>query len=249
MLLEVDRVTKTFAARTGPVRAVDGVTLRIASGECLGIIGESGSGKSTLAGLVAGFVPPDHGSIVLSGHRLDGRSSSSRRRHQVQLQMIFQDPRASFNPRMSIGESLREPLIHKLRRSAQEQREAVTDVLRRVGLPASLAARGVQSISVGQAQRVAIARALLAEPALIVCDEITSALDVTVQADILALLADLRAERGLSVLFISHDVAVVAQLADRVAVMASGRIVEEAPTRELIDHPQSRYTQLLIEMA
>lgn len=249
MLLEAEHISKSYAARTGQVRAVDDISLHIAPGECFGLIGESGCGKSTLAGILAGFVPPDSGTVRLAGQQLDQRSATSRRAHQRQLQMVFQDPRSSFNPRMSIGRSLREPLVHKLHRSADEQQRAVAEALERVGLPASLADRGLHSISVGQAQRVAIARALLAEPALIICDEITSALDVTVQASILELLRELRVERQLSMLFISHDIAVVAQLADRMAVMADGRIIEERPTRELICDPRDPYTRTLIEMA
>lgn len=249
MLLEVDRVTKIFSGRSGPVVAVDDLSLRVGAGECLGVIGESGCGKSTLAGIVAGFVRADSGTVDLAGRRLDPRSGASARAHQLKLQMVFQDPRSSFNPRMSIGEALREPLAHKLRRGVREQRKGVASALERVGLPASLAGRGVHSISVGQAQRVAIARALLAEPALIICDEITSALDVTVQASILDLLRALRAEQELSLLFISHDIAVVAQLADRIGVMAAGRFVEEGPTGAVIANPQDPYTATLIEMA
>ncbi len=249
MLLEVDHVTKTFQSRGGQVRAVSDVSLTIAAGECFGIIGESGSGKSTLAGMVAGFTRPDSGSITLAGKRLDMRSRASRRQHQSQLQLIFQEPRSSFNPRMSIGDCLREPLTYKLRRDRAGQQEAVEQALETVGLPASLSRRGPHSISGGQAQRVAIARALLAEPALIVCDEITSALDVTVQATILDLLARLRAERDLSLLFISHDIAVVAQIADRMAVMSAGRIVEQGPASRLITDPRNPYTRDLIAMA
>ena len=163
--------------------------------------------------------------------------------------MVFQDPRTSFNPRMRVADALREPLIYKLRRSAEEQWEAIHVMLERVNLPEEILRRGLHAISVGQAQRVAIARALLAEPTLIICDEITSALDVTVQASILDLLAQLRREQELSMLFISHDIAVVAQLADRIAVIKAGRIIEHGPTQEVLANPTHDYTRLLIELA
>lgn len=249
MLLDVCQVSKTFNTRTGALRAVDDVSLSVEPGTCFGLIGESGSGKSTLAGMIAGFIPSDTGHITLSGSRLEPRSRRSRRAHVQRLQLIFQDPRASFNPRLKIRDSLREPLTDKRGLAREEQHDAVSAALARVHLPASTADRTVHAISVGQAQRVAIARALLAEPTLILCDEITSALDVTVQASILELLKELQHERALSILFISHDIAVVAQVADRVAVMAAGAIVEEGLTEAVVTQPQDPYTRVLVEMA
>ncbi|WP_198011028.1 ABC transporter ATP-binding protein [Propionibacterium sp. oral taxon 192] len=249
MLLEVHDVDKTFTNRFGSVTAAFGVSFEVSAGECFGLIGESGSGKSTIASIVSGTLAPDSGTVCLDGQALDTRSARSRKAHQRKLQMVFQDPRASFNPRMKVMDALREPLIHKLGRAKDEADAAIEQVMEQVNLPTGMLRRGVHTISVGQAQRVAIARALLAEPRLIVCDEITSALDVTVQASILELLAHLRREQELSMLFVSHDMAVVAQLSDRVAVMESGRIIEQGPVDQVIGNPVQEYTRLLIDLA
>lgn len=249
MLLEVDEVCKTFHGRVGDVTALDHVSMSMQRGECFGVIGESGSGKTTLAQVVAGILPPDAGTVRLGGVLLDPRARASRRRHMRSLQVIFQDSRAAFDPRMSVGESLREPLVYKRRLSRREQDAAVARALDDVGLPAAFVDRGIHSISVGQAQRVGIARALLAEPELIICDEITSALDVTVQASVLSLLADLQAASDLSVLFISHDIAVVAEIADRIAVMEGGKVVESGEVDAVVNHPQHPFTRALIEVA
>lgn len=249
MLLEVDQVRKVFGTKRGQFEAVTPTSLQIAAGECFGLIGESGSGKSTLARMIAGTLAPTEGTIDLDGYRLNPKSGASRRAHQQRLQMVFQDPRASFNPRMRVLDALREPLRYKLHRSSQEQAKAISEIMARVNLPEQIVYRGLHSISVGQAQRVAIARALLAEPALIICDEITSALDTTVQASILEMLHQLRGSQELSMLFISHDIAVVAQLADRIAVMKDGVLVERGETREVVTNPSHPYTQMLIELA
>lgn len=248
MLLDVQRVSKTFSGRFGPVAAVNDVSLSIGVGECFGLIGESGSGKSTLASIIAGTLAPDKGRVVLDSREVNPRVGASRRAHQQNLQMVFQDPRASFNPRMRVIDALREPLVHKLSLSATQADRAIAEVLDQVNLSQQVLGRRVHMASVGQAQRVAIARALLARPALIICDEITSALDVTVQASILELLAKLRTERELSMLFISHDIAVVAQVADRIAVMDHGRIIESGPTAQVINQPTQGYTKLLIDL-
>lgn len=249
MLLEVQGVSKTFTSRFGPVAALSEVSLKIGAGECFGLIGESGCGKSTLARIISGTLTPDEGSVSLDGQAVNARSSRSRRAHQQRLQMVFQDPRASFNPRMRVVDALREPLIHKLKRTTSQADGAIRKTMAQVDLASDLLYRRVHAISVGQAQRVAIARALLAEPKLVICDEITSALDVTVQASILELLAELRREVELSMLFISHDIAVVAQLADRVAVMERGKIIEQGPTAQVVGSPTQEYTRLLIELA
>ncbi len=249
MLLEVDAVNKTFSGRFGAVHAVQDASLTLDAGECIGIIGESGSGKSTLSGIIAGLVHADSGTVTLDGATLNPRSRSSMRAHQRRLQVIFQEPRSSFDPRMSIGTCLREPLSYKRHIPRLEQKDLAVEALESVGLSSSLLERPIRSVSVGQAQRVAIARALLADPQLIICDEITSALDVTVQADILDLLRELRTQRQLSLLFVSHDIAVVASLADRVAVMRSGCIVEQGSIAQIVNEPAHEYTQLLISMA
>ncbi|MBO3130288.1 ATP-binding cassette domain-containing protein [Dermatophilus congolensis] len=247
-MLEIVNVSKTFGTTAAKVRALENVTLTVGEAQCCGIIGESGSGKSTLACIAAGITVPDAGHVTLAGERLDPRRAASRRRHQKQLHMIFQDPRSSFNPRMSIGESLSEPLQHKRRLRRAERKELITAALEEVGLTADLIHRGIDSLSVGQGQRVAIARAILAEPDLIICDEITSALDVTVQAEILDLLVQLRRKHHFSMLFISHDIAVVAHLADRIAVMKHGHLIEEGPSHEIINAPTQAYTRLLIDL-
>lgn len=248
MLLEVDQVGKVFGGKRGRFEAVKPTSLQIGAGECFGLIGESGSGKSTLARMIAGTLAPTTGRIVLDGHELKPGSAASRRDHQQRLQMVFQDPRSSFNPRMRVWDALREPLRYKLKRSSPQQGEAV-EIMGQVNLPEEILHRGLHSISVGQAQRVAIARALLAEPALVICDEITSALDTTVQASILTMLARLRRTRELSMLFISHDIAVVAQIADRIAVMKEGQVLEEGATSEVVRSPAHPYTQMLIDLS
>lgn len=249
MLLEVEHLVKSFPGRQGEVRALDDVSFSMEMGRCIGVIGESGSGKSTLAKVAAGVVAADAGTVTLAGRTLDPRSRQSRRAHQQSLQLVFQDSRTAFDPRMSIGESLREPLRYKRGMGRKEQDELVAECLEKVGLPTSFAERRMHSVSVGQAQRVGIARALLARPSLIVCDEITSALDVTVQASILRLLQDLRREENLSLLFITHDIAVVAEVASYLLVMESGQVVERGDVDDVVGDPQHPFTQALIEVA
>lgn len=249
MLLEADHLVKTFPGRYGEVRALDDVSFTMEAGQCTGVIGESGSGKSTLAKVLASIIAPDAGTVTLAGHTLAPRSRRSRRAHQQSLQLVFQDSRTAFDPRMSIGESLREPLRYKRRLGRKEQHDLVEEYLEKVGLPPSLTERRMHSISVGQAQRVGIARALLARPSLIICDEITSALDVMAQASILRLLQDLRRDEDLSILFISHDIAVVSQVASYLLVMESGQVVERGGAGTVIADPQHPFTQALIEVA
>lgn len=249
MLLELEQVSKTFESPQGPVRALQGASLGVEPGQCVGLIGESGSGKSTLAGIAAGLVLPDAGAVRLAGTTLDPSSRRSVRAHQRRLQMVFQEPRRSFDPRMTIGQSLAEPLRWSRRLPRAEHRAVVADALVSVGLPVETAARRIHDVSVGQAQRAAIARAVLAQPELMVCDEITSALDVTVQAEIVALLRDLCEREHLSMLFVSHDLAIVASLAHHVVVLERGVVVEQGPTEQVITDPARPYTQLLVAAA
>ena len=251
-LLEVRGLTKVFGGRrrfgggSPEVVAVRDASLAIARGDCLGLVGESGSGKSTLADCVAGLSVPTRGEVRYGGEVVNapGRRPQLPRAHGVTV--VFQDPFSSLNPRRTVGSVLAEILsVHRLRpREAVQGR--VEELLDRVGLAADVADRRPDRLSGGQRQRVAIARALAFEPALMVADEIVSALDVSVQAQILNLLADLRDELGLTVLFITHDLAVVRQLCNRVAVMNLGVIVEIDDTESVLAAPSHPYTQELL---
>jgi peptide/nickel transport system ATP-binding protein len=226
-------------------QALDGVSLRIAPGECLGLVGESGSGKSTLARMLLGLERPDAGRIVLLGHDLYALAPDELRRMRRHVQMVFQDPYGSLDPRHKVGRIVAEPL-HVLRAPRGERHERVAQALRDVGLSAGDAARFPHEFSGGQRQRIAIARALITEPDLVVADEPVSALDVSIQAQVLNLLLDLKRRRGLAYLFISHDLAVVAHVADRVAVLWQGQIVEEGATAEVLRRPRHDYTKGLL---
>jgi len=227
----------------GLARAVDGVSFAIEQGESLGLVGESGCGKSTLARCILGLEPLARGSIEFQGRNINDWPEKDLRR---QMQMIFQDPYSSLNPRMRVGSIVAEPLeIHSV--GAAGQRAAKTiELLRLVGLSEDLAGRYPHQLSGGQRQRVAVARALALRPALVVCDEPVSALDVSIQAQVLLLLQDLRQRLGLTYLFISHDLAVVGQVCDRIAVMYLGKVVESAPALTLVSDPQHPYTRALL---
>jgi oligopeptide/dipeptide ABC transporter ATP-binding protein len=249
-LLELDNISRRYTVTggvlglsRGEVRSVDGVSLRIARGESLGLVGESGCGKSTLARCVLGLDPLSAGEVRFDGRELSAWPERELRRR---IQMIFQDPYSSLNPRMRVGDAVREPLdIHAVGDGA-ERAAKVADLLRLVGLSEELAARYPHQLSGGQRQRVAVARALALTPALVVCDEPVSALDVSVQAQVLLLLQDLRERLGLTYLFISHDLAVVGQVCDRIAVMYLGRVVEVAPALALIGAPLHPYSRALL---
>jgi oligopeptide/dipeptide ABC transporter ATP-binding protein len=217
-------------------------------GECLGVVGESGSGKSTLGRAVLQMVPYN-GTVTLDGEDFTGLKGEAKRARRRRIQVVFQDPRESMNPRMKIGAIIAEPLRLKGKISAAAQQKAVERLLGRVGLNPEMAARLPGSVSGGQAQRIAIARALAAEPEIIVLDEPTSSLDVSTQAMLLNLLKDLATEAGLSYILISHDFAVVSYMADRIAVLNAGRIVEMNDTARLIEAPQHKYTAALIAAA
>ena len=247
--IEVRDVSRAFAQRGGlaargrPVRAVDGVTLSVQPGDVLGVVGESGCGKSTLARLITGLLPPSSGEVLVDGRSLAGMDRRERARL---IQPVFQDPFSSLNPRQRIRDIVGLPLLAQGGLPERQREDRVMAMLARVGLPGEMAARTPGQLSGGQRQRVAIARALVLHPRIVVCDEPTSALDVSVQAQILNLLADLRGEFGLTYLFISHNLAVVEHIATEVAVMYLGRVVEQAPARDLFRSPAHPYTRALL---
>ncbi|MGA0541690.1 ABC transporter ATP-binding protein [Neotabrizicola sp. VNH66] len=246
MLLEVSGLKKAFKTGGGVLTAVDGADLTLRRGETLALAGESGCGKSTLGRMIAGLTPPDAGSVKLSGTELAGLSHRALRPWRPKVQMIFQDPFSSLNPRATVARILEEPLIVHRRGSVGERRREVARMMERVGLRPEAAGRYPHEFSGGQRQRIGIARALMLRPELIICDEPVSALDVSVRAQILNLLADLQKEMGLSYLFISHDLSVVQHLADRVAVMYLGKIVELGGRDRFWTAPSHPYTQALM---
>lgn len=261
-LLDVRGLTKDFPVyragfrhrAAGLARAVDDISFALAPGESLGLVGESGCGKTTTARCVLRAMRPTAGEVWFNVPergprdlaRLSDRELKPVRQH---AQMIFQDPYSSLNPRMTVQDIVAEPLvIHQLARGS-ELRDRVADMLRRVGLPAGAAMRYPHAFSGGQRQRISIARALIMRPALVVCDEATSALDVSVQAQVIELLLALKREFGLTYLFVAHNLDVVRNVCDRVAVMRKGRIVEIASTSALFSAPQHPYTKLLLSAA
>jgi ABC-type glutathione transport system ATPase component len=235
---------------TGAVAAVDGVSFAVRRGECFGLVGESGSGKTTLARAVLGLVPVTAGRVSLDGEAAGGAGGAAGRGFRRRVQIVFQDPYGALDPRWTVREAVHEPLaVHGLARGPADAEARVVTLLREVGLDPELLDRLPHELSGGQRQRVGLARALAVEPELLVLDEAVSALDVTVQAQVLDLLLELQARRGLAYLFISHDLAVVRHLAHRVAVMQRGRFVELGDTAEVFDRPAHAYTRSLVECA
>jgi len=256
VILEVRDLAVHFPIRRGLLRrtvdqfkAVDGVSLSIRAGETLALVGESGCGKSTLARAVLRLIEPTRGSVAVAGESLGGLSGEALRKKRAEMQIVFQDPFSSLNPRMRIGDILEEGMAALLPLTGTQRRARVVELLDQVGLPLDAAARYPHEFSGGQRQRIAIARALAVRPKLLILDEPTSALDVSVQAQILNLLADLQAAYGLAYLFISHNLPVVGYLAQRVAVMRAGRIVEEGDAARVLTAPRHEYTRLLLDSA
>ena len=252
-LLDVQELCTYFPIRTGIlqrvrgfVKAVDGVSFHINAGETLGLVGESGCGKTTVGRTILRLIPATSGQVLYRGRNLFELSGSEMRRLRREMQIIFQDPVGSLNPRMRVGRIVGEPLeVHGLARGEQ-LRQRVGDLLERCGLWPGAAERFPHEFSGGQRQRIGIARALALQPKLIICDEPTSALDVSIQSHILNLLAELQDEFQLSYLFISHDMAVIHHVCDRIAVMFNGHIVEQGSRDEIINDPQHAYTKALL---
>ncbi len=253
-LLEVKNLKVHFPVQHGLfshgrefVKAVDDVSLSIAPGETLGLVGESGCGKTTLGRAILRLIEPKAGSIALDGEDITRLGGDALRQRRRKFQMIFQDPYGSLNPRLTVSEIIGEAIdIHRLADSSAARRARINDLLRDVGLDASHAERYPHEFSGGQRQRIGIARALAVEPKLIICDEPVSALDVSVQAQIVNLLMDLQQQRGLAYLFIAHDLAVVEHISHRVMVMYLGRAVEIAEAKKLVRAPKHPYTQALL---
>ncbi len=255
-LLSVRNLSVTFDVRkpgswpwTPPrkLHAVSEVSFDLQPGECLGIVGESGSGKSTLARAVVGTIPSSDGNIMFEGHDLANMYPKQRRVHRRDVQMIFQDPLAALNPRMTVGEIIAEPLVtHEPGTPRAEVKKRVRELMERVGLLPNLINRYPHEFSGGQCQRIGIARALILKPKLIICDEPVSALDVSVQAQVINLLMELQRDMGLSMIFIAHDLSVVKHISDRTLVLYLGRVMETAESEKLTTRPEHPYSQALI---
>ncbi len=248
-LVEARELTKEFpAAGRKTVHAVSDVSLQIREGETLGVVGESGCGKSTLGRLLIRAIKPTSGEVLFRGRSVTGMKDTEFRPYRKDMQLVFQDPYASLNPRMSIRNLIAEPIeTWRLCKNREEVTERVLELMRAVGLPEEFLYRYPHQFSGGQRQRIGIARAMAADPAFIVCDEPVSALDVSVQNQILNLLKELKTSRKLTYLFISHDLSVVRYLADRVCVMFLGKICEIGPTAEVYLHPRHPYTRFLLD--
>jgi oligopeptide transport system ATP-binding protein len=241
------KVKGRFWAEGKSLKAVDGVSLEIAQGETLGLVGESGCGKSTLGRAVLQLVRPTSGKVEFEGVDLCGLSEAQLRPYRRSMQMVFQDPFSSLNPRMTVGQAVAEPMIVHHLDEPNQLATQVSELFDMVGLSPNTVNRYPHEFSGGQRQRVGIARALAARPRFLVCDEPVSSLDVSIQAQIVNLFEDLRAKLGLAYLFVSHDLAVVRHLSDRIAVMYLGRIVEIATRQDLYERPMHPYTQLLLD--
>jgi len=242
-------VRNTWGTTGEVVRAVDGVSLTVERGRVLGLVGESGCGKSTLSRAIMQLQPLSSGSIILDGVNLSKLSPAEVRRRRLDFQMVFQDPYASLNPRFSIFSTLTEALSRRRALPRREREHAVAELMERVGLSPEHMYKYPHEFSGGQRQRIAIARAIAPEPALLLADEPVSALDVSIQSQILNLLTDLSRELGLTMIFISHDLSVVHYMADDIAVMRRGQIVEYGPAEEVFGRPQHEYTRSLLAAA
>jgi oligopeptide transport system ATP-binding protein len=246
-LLEVRNLRVHFPVKEGFVKAVDDVSFRVEAGETLGVVGESGCGKTTLSRAITKLINPTDGSILLNGEDIAALSGAELRARRRQLQMIFQDPYSSLDPRMTAAQSIGEALdIHKLAKAPESRRRRIAELLQSVGLDVAHGERYPHEFSGGQRQRIGIARALAVEPKLIICDEPVSALDVSVQAQIINLLEDLQRDCGVAYLFIAHDLAIVEHISRRVMVMYLGKVVELGAASAVVRSPRHPYTQALI---
>jgi oligopeptide transport system ATP-binding protein len=253
-LLEVTDLVKHFPIKRGilidrevdQVRAVDGVSFQVQRGETLGLVGESGSGKSTACRAVLQLIKPTSGSVKFEGREIAGLGQRQMRPLRREMQMIFQDPYASLNPRKRVGQIVGDPLKRQGVASGSELRRQVQELLERVGLSSEHFNRYPHEFSGGQRQRIGIARALSLKPKLVICDEPVSALDVSIQAQIVNLLDDLQDEFGLAYLFVAHDIGVVRHISDRIAVMNEGKIVEQGSADEVCERPKDEYTKKLL---
>ncbi|HVD86669.1 MAG TPA: ATP-binding cassette domain-containing protein [Solirubrobacterales bacterium] len=253
-LLEVDDLVKHFPIKRGilidrevdQVRAVDGVSFSVGRGETLGLVGESGSGKSTACRAVLQLIKPTSGSVRFEGREIAGLGRGQMRPLRREMQMIFQDPYASLNPRKRVGQIVGDPLERQRVASGSDLRKRVQELLERVGLSSEHYNRFPHEFSGGQRQRIGIARALSLKPKLVICDEPVSALDVSIQAQIVNLLDDLQDEFGLAYLFVAHDIGVVRHISDRIAVMHDGKIVEQGTADQVCEQPKDGYTKKLL---
>ena len=248
-VLKVENLTKVFTRKGQPdFTAVNHISFELFPGECLGLIGESGSGKTTVVNMITRLVDATEGSIVLDGDEIAKKSGRELRSAYQKMQMVFQTPTDSFDPRCTLGDGIGESLRNK-GMSRAETKQEVARLLTECGLTPEFAARYPHQVSGGQCQRAAIARALAVKPKLLICDEATSSLDVTIQKEIIALLNELRSHHGneLSILFICHDIALVQQFCNRVLVLYKGKIVEQGVPDEIIHNPQDEYTKRLID--
>lgn len=252
-LLQAHHLSKSYRQRTGTlglntqtIHALDDVSLQLKRGSTLAVVGESGSGKSTLARGILRLLPLDQGQVLFDGQDFLALDQSSLRHARRHMQMVFQDPFASLNPRMRVGEIIAEGLVIHSIGDKKQQQNSVFEMLEKVGLKAEDASKYPHQFSGGQRQRIGIARALILQPKLVICDEPVSALDVSVQAQILLLLKQLQQEMGLSYLFITHDLRVVRHIADEVLVMQKGKVIEQGSVETIYNAPQQKYTQQLL---
>lgn len=250
-ILECENLVKTFETNSGTVKATDNVTLKLKRGECYGLVGESGCGKSTLSSLLSLLKQPDSGKMFFDGKEIfNGNktiSNSKIKQFRRHFQIIFQDPYSSLNPKMKIETILEEPLIiHKIGKSKEERKRLVNEIRMLTGLPLNVLEKYPSELSGGQRQRVAIASAMILKPDFVICDECVSSLDVLIQAQILNLLKSMQESMNLTYLFISHNLNVVAYMADRIGVMYKGKIVEENTTSRLLKNPEHPYTKKLL---
>ena len=252
-LLEVKNIKKWFPSKKSPfskekvyIKAVDGVSFTLNAGETLGVVGESGCGKSTMGRTVLRLLEPTEGQVFFEGKEYTALKDAELRKSRSELQIIFQDPYASLDPRMTIGDIIAEPLDIQLKLPAKERMERVLKTMERVGLNTRYVNRYPHEFSGGQRQRIGIARAMVLNPKVVVCDEPVSARDVSIQAQVINLLKDLQEEMGMAYIFISHDLSVIKHISDRVAVMYLGHVVEIADKKDLYDHPMHPYTVALL---